>query len=102
MLFLSIHFPHLAQPPLKRLRFIADMTAAPYLGLRRSRKCMCMGRRFNFTAVHPPHRNSPTGQPPRASAISDHEWILRSGEFNPTRGTAPFTLREQAASWIRF
>ena len=82
-----ILFPHLARPPFKRLRFLADTIIAPYLSLGRSCQSVCIGRRFNFTAVHPPHPNKPTGQP--TSAISDHEWILRSGEFNPTPCRSP-------------
>ncbi len=42
-------------------------------------QCMYLGRRFNVTAVHP-HRKKPTHTP--TCAISDHEWIHRTGECN--------------------
>ncbi len=77
----QITLPHLALPPLKRLRFLADMTVVPFLSLGRSRQNVCPGRRFFSTAVHP-HRKKPTGTKPTC-VISDHEWILRTGEFNP-------------------
>jgi len=71
--------PFLARPPLKRMQSSTDLTIAPYIGLGtlgRSPQCMCLGRRFNFTTAHP-HCNKPTGQP--TNAISDREWILRTG-----------------------
>ncbi|KAH9060509.1 hypothetical protein EDB87DRAFT_1614936 [Lactarius vividus] len=74
---------HLARPPLKKLQFFTDTAVAPYgpyLSLGKSRQCVCLGRRFNSAAVHP-HRKKPTDRPTRVYAISDHEWVLRTGRI---------------------
>ena len=77
----------MAQPPLKQLQNLVDITVAPYLSFGRSRQRVCFGRRFNFTAAHP-HSNKPAGKP--TYAITDHEWILRTGELNPAPWRSPF------------
>ncbi|KAH9010207.1 hypothetical protein EDB83DRAFT_2272876 [Lactarius deliciosus] len=78
--------PHLARPPLKKLQFFTDIAVAPYgpyLSLGKSHQCICLGRRFNSTAIHP-HRKKPTDKPTRVCAISDHEWVLRTGRIVDT------------------
>ncbi|KAH9042431.1 hypothetical protein EDB85DRAFT_1885726 [Lactarius pseudohatsudake] len=78
--------PHLARPPLKKLQVFTDTAVAPYgpyLSLGKSRQCVCLGRRFNSTAIHP-HRKKPTDKPTRVCAISDHEWVLRTGRIVDT------------------
>ncbi|KAI9438480.1 hypothetical protein H4582DRAFT_172175 [Lactarius indigo] len=80
MPFPQLLLPHLARPPLKKLRFFTDTAVAPYgpcLSLVKSHQCICLGRRFNSTAIHP-HRKKPIGKSTRFCAISDHKWVLRT------------------------
>ncbi|KAH9006636.1 hypothetical protein EDB86DRAFT_3036247 [Lactarius hatsudake] len=78
--------PHLARPPLKKLQLFTDTAVASYgpcLSLGKSHRCICLGRRFNSTTIHP-HRKKPTDKPTRVCAISDHEWVLRTGRIIDT------------------